>query len=112
METETNAAIVRSLYRSQHDPRSAERDALLDALSHRYRRFVVAALEDSGQPLALADLAADVAARDTAESPTIERIRTIKIELYHVHVPKLAETGLVAFDRDRNVVRSTEQSER
>lgn len=86
---------------------SNETDALLDALSHRYRRFALTALCGRDEPVALADLAVDVTERETGEtgeSLSKERAREIEISLYHVHVPKLDDAGLVEFDRDRNTV--------
>jgi hypothetical protein len=93
-------------------------DALFDALSHRYRRFTLAALSGRDEPMALADLAVGVAKRetgDTGQAVSKERAREIEISLYHVHVPKLEVAGLVEYDRDRNTVaarRETGQSVR
>jgi len=93
-------------------------NALFDALAHRYRRFALAALSSRDEPMALADLAVDVAKRetgDTGEWVSKERAREIEISLYHVHVPKLEDVGLVEYDRDRNTVaarRETGQSVR
>ncbi len=83
-------------------------DELFDVLSHRYRRHALVALRNRDGPTALADLAVDVAERETDEPSDDglkELAREIEISLYHVHVPKLADAEFVEFDRDRNTVR-------
>lgn len=72
------------------------------------RRAVVTALDSGGPPIALADLARQVSVYET--EPTIDREREPSphqrtyASLYHVHVPKLADAGVVSFDTDRRTV--------
>jgi len=98
-------AIISELQQSENASAVEHRDALFSALADGRRRFVIGALESCGGSLALADLAAEVADRDEGTDASVsEHVRRVEIELYHVHVPKLAAVGLVQFDRDRNVV--------
>lgn len=86
-------------------------DAPVDVLTDRRRRRVLACLRERDAPMALADLARDVAARASNASPadvSVDRARRVRIDLYHVHLPKLADAGLVAFDADERTVRPTE----
>ena len=80
---------------------SASLDELLDALADQRRRFVLRTVERSETPMALADLADELVREEFGASPASvqdERER-IYVSLYHCHLPKLAEAGLVTFDR-------------
>jgi DNA-binding transcriptional ArsR family regulator len=107
MLDDTTAEIARDEVAETEMTVEQSRDALFDALSHRYRRFALAALCGRDEPVALADLAVEVTEQETGEigeNLSKERAREIEISLYHVHVPKLDDTGIVEFDRDRNTV--------
>lgn len=77
-----------------------ERDELFEALTHRRRRRVLAVLRTAGQPLTLTALAEELALRRDDEMGDEETER-LRVSLYHRHLPKLADTGLVEFDVDR-----------
>ena len=81
-------------------------------VSHAYRRALVECLDGRDAGLALADAAADVAARNLeggAGEPCHDDLLDVYAALHHSHVPKLADEGVVAHDRDRNVVTLTER---
>lgn len=89
------------------------RDELVSLLASRRRQFVLHCLETSETPMALADLADELVRWETGESPTAaqdERER-IYVSLYHCHLPKLANSDLVSFDADRNLVDLREDGE-
>lgn len=83
-------------------------DALFDALSHSYRRSMLALLQASSA-VHVEDVVAHVAAavrpRD-GESPEDVRAR-VATAIHHVHLPKLAATDLVAYDRESGTVAAT-----
>lgn len=57
--------------------------------------------------MALADVAAELAAREqptTTAEPDWDNIKRIYIALYHCHVPKLEDAGLVEFNMARRTV--------
>ena len=72
------------------------------------RRAVVSVLDPDGPPVSLADLARQVADHETEdvidEAVDSEPSRRVHLSLYHVHVPKLADAGIVSFDAERNTV--------
>lgn len=74
--------------------------------SDQRRRDVLGSLQDAGVPLSLADLAVEQARQDgdDAEEDVWERAECHWIQLYHNTVPKLEESGLVEYDRDRRTV--------
>ncbi|WP_290815933.1 hypothetical protein [Halovivax sp.] len=82
----------------------ADTSTMLKLLADQRRRHALDLLSAADRPRSVAALASDVADREREESATsVERPRTedLRIELYHVHLPMLAESGLIEFDRDR-----------
>lgn len=81
-------------------------DELLGLLAARRRQLVLYCLETSETPMAVADLADDLIRLTTdASPPTVQDERErVYLSLYHRHLPKLADAGLVSFDSDRNLV--------
>lgn len=80
---------------------------LLDALADRRRRRVLRLVSDHQTPLALSDLADEVAAAEHDGRFTDISGREIKqtyISLYHSHVPKLAAVGLLEYDQEVDAV--------
>ena len=86
-----------------------DEDAFHQALSDERRRRVLAALCDEDDSLLLTDLARYVVDREPGvEPPTAETVQDCRISLYHCHLPKLAEAGLITFDADRQVASLTD----
>lgn len=89
-------------------------DVILDLLGSQRRRDVLACLTDADDPIALADLAADVGVRESeralSEIPDGE-IQTISTSLYHTHLPKLADAGVIEYD-DGDLIRVAEPGAR
>lgn len=80
---------------------------LLDPVAYRRRRHAVSRLRRHSGPIALADLADEVAAMENgtplAEVPAseVERVHTT---LYHSHVPKLEAAGVVEYLRGGELI--------
>lgn len=95
-------------------PLDGDEASVYRALAHSRRRRVLDVLSESDSPMALADLAADIASREskeseeTADEASIERVQ---ISLYHNHVPKLADASIVEFNASKRTV-SLDDSER
>lgn len=105
-------------------------DGVFDALAHRRRREVVRILLERGRSLEVGALArALVAAGDRSwnvasnrdrgssvaqvnrngrEAPRAEAVRSVRCSLHHVHLSKLADCGLVEYDRVHGSVGRTE----
>lgn len=96
------------------DPADRPLDTVLDLLVDQRRRYVLECLADHSQAVALADLAEDVAVRENGgpitEIPggTGREIRTL---LHHHHLPKLAEAGVVDYDRGHHLIRPGESAD-
>lgn len=88
-------------------------DTLLDALSYSRRRRLLARLDGSSAPMPLANLADDIVAQERAlplaDIPP-EDAKRVYMSLYHSHVPRLEDVGLVEYDQERDTVSLRERS--
>ena len=88
-------------------------DAIYDLLSSRRRRYVLYHLLEEGK-LPLGALSRRVVDheydRDPDDLPVDVRQRTY-LDLYHTHVPKLSDHGIVEYCESEGLVRLTEASD-
>lgn len=78
-------------------------DAVLAALRHPRRRYLLSALAERDSARSLTGLATDVVAREDdepRENVTTEARERCRIALHHVHLPKLTALGIVDYDPD------------
>jgi len=68
-----------------------------EVLDSDRRRALLAHLAASEEPVALTDLAAEIA-RAEDDVPSTERVRRIRTDLFQTHLPKLNATGIVRYD--------------
>ncbi len=71
------------------------------ALADERRRAAVADLADRSTPVDAEALARRVAGRESDRSPgsvPSEQVEQVHVTLHHVHLPKLADVGLIAYD--------------
>jgi len=89
-----------------HDAVIPSIDRLFDMLADRRRRHVLQCLTD--QPDGLAEFAdlVDAVVGHEPETEAGDR-ETIRTSLYHVHLPKLAEAGVIDYDMRSEAVRYT-----
>lgn len=76
-------------------------------LAHQRRALLVQCLTEFHEPVSLPDLADEVAVREYDEELTAltgEQVKEIYLSLYHTHVPKLAEAGLIEYDQESDHV--------
>jgi hypothetical protein len=85
-----------------------DQDTRSRLLADDRRRVLLAVLDPDRRPVALADLARRVAVLECEGATDVESeladARRIYRSLYHVHVPMLADAGIVSFDPDRRTV--------
>ena len=77
------------------------------AFAEERRRLALDVLTDGSPPLDARTLARRVAARETdssTESVPSKRVERVHVALYHTHLPKLADFGLVDYDAEEAVV--------
>lgn len=84
-------------------------DAVLYVLANRSRRYVLYALSDAAEGVTdLATLVEDVATLEAAiDEAALRRDRYLEVatELYHWHIPALADVGVVDCDGRHDTVR-------
>jgi hypothetical protein len=104
-----------SLYTIQGGPaptlpatdRDRPTDELVGLLVHPRRRRVLAALFSHTGPVTVRDLSNDVAAAEVegpVEDVTDDERALVGLDLHHLHLPKLADYGVIAYDADRSLV--------
>lgn len=77
-------------------------DEILSLLADRHRRRGLCVLRNGGgRAMTLDTLASEIA---SADDVTADRA-TVETSLYHVHLPKLADAGVVEFDARSGDVR-------
>lgn len=79
-------------------------DASWELLADSRRRIAVSVLAERESPVALVDLARDVAARENETDPRdvpADRVESVAVSLHHRHLPKLADHGVVTYDVER-----------
>lgn len=81
-------------------------DTVHDLLAARRRRYMLYCLYLYANPMRLPDVAEQVTTWEhgtPSESMLDERLRTYN-DLYHTHVPKLADADVVAYSQDEDMV--------
>lgn len=77
-------------------------DRFFDALGKTRRRVILRSLTDT-ENANLHQLAESIAEYEEGESSE-EQIESIRLDLHHHHVPKLAEYGLISYDTRTNMM--------
>jgi len=93
--------------RSHAIPDSLSVDRAHEALASAERRGLLAALDREDGEASLSTLAR-IVTRLTGGTGPEEGVR-VRIRLYHVHVPKLADLGYVSFDQETDAVELTDR---
>lgn len=95
------------------DIESIATDSALEILSNERRRYVLQCLLPVDNPMALADLADEVAASENGTETTDvskEDAKDVYVSLYHADIPKLADADIVEYDQDQNTVTLTQNA--
>ncbi|TMT77986.1 ArsR family transcriptional regulator [Haloterrigena sp. H1] len=80
---------------------------LFDLLRNPRRRYVLYYLTNHADPVEFDTLASELAAweaNDTGMTATDETVESIRTTLHHIHLPKLADTGVVTVDSESETV--------
>ena len=88
-----------------------ETDTLHEILADRRRRYSLARLHEAVTPMHLGDLAEEIAAweRDHSQIDDPGTAGKIHQSLYHIHVAKMADAGLVNYDGMRDTVQLADE---
>jgi len=77
-----------------------------ELLATEERREVLESLDDRQLPIDLEELACVVEGASQPEDAAGENTESVKIELHHMHLPKMAEMDVIDYDADANQVTS------
>lgn len=91
------------------------REHVFSLLSNRRRRYVFYSLEREGGTTTIGDLATRIAAWESGvavEDVSSKRRKVAYNALQQSHLPRLADRGLVVYDRETGTVERTERGER
>ncbi|WP_457852007.1 DUF7344 domain-containing protein [Halalkalicoccus ordinarius] len=89
---------------------SLSKDDTFHILQNERRRRVLRYLSDAEGPVDMRDIAEQVAAWEhdtTVQQLTSDQRQRVYIALYQSHLPKLADFGLITYNRSRGVVERT-----
>ncbi|WP_254528165.1 DUF7344 domain-containing protein [Natrinema gelatinilyticum] len=85
-------------------------EAMTDAfslLADRRRRLLLEVMRTYEEELTLPDAAEEVAVRETGDIVTdipAEQVTEVYLSLYHDHLPRLVDAGLLEYDQERDLV--------
>lgn len=75
-----------------------------ETITHVHRQHTIDLLSEAASPLPLADISTAIATRELTESDDVailDYAQEIHLALYHNHVPRLADMGMVEFSQAR-----------
>ena len=83
-------------------------DEAMQALAHHRRRLAIAVVREHDEAVSLPDVADEVAVREHGrplQELSAETVAETYISLYHDHLPRLVDLGLLAYDQERDLVK-------
>lgn len=97
-----------------HQMFQGKASTMIEILAHPRRRHVILCLREYENSMVLADLADEIAALENETSPMEvppDEVERVYLSLYHTHVPKLADTGVVQYEQEKNAVTLADRAE-
>jgi len=82
-------------------------DDVFSLLADQRRRLLLSVMRSYGEEVTLPDAAEEVAARetgDTVRNISAEHVTEVYLSLYHDHLPRLVDAGLLEYDQERDLV--------
>ena len=95
------------------DSTELSRDAIFSMLSNQRRRYVIHYLKQHPERVTIRDLSQQIAAWEngvSVEALTYKQRKRVYTSLHQTHLPKLDDSGVVDYDRDRGIVSLNDRS--
>ena len=92
---------------TEGSPGTISNDELFEVLANRRRRYAIHAIEREGEPTDIGDVAEQVAAWEydvDVDRVSYDERKRVYTALQQSHLPKMDQTGVVDFDKDRGTV--------
>lgn len=105
MRTESTESATSSIDTAELSP-----TAIFELLADDRRRYALHHLSRTVGAVPLGELAEQIALHEG--DPTRDRYDRILTGLYHVHLPKLTDAGIVRYDSDRETVALRDEGDR
>lgn len=84
---------------------TAKEDVVFDLLKNDRRRMVMSLLSEQAGSVTIGDIARTIAADEADETPAPEKVyKSVYVSLQQTHLPKLAENGVVEYNRSTGTV--------
>ena len=102
-----------SLTPAANDSTELSRDTIFSVLSNQRRRYVIHYLKHHRGSVTVRDLSRQTAAWEngvTVEELTYKQRKRVYTSLHQTHLPKLDDSGVIDYDRDRGTVSLDERS--
>lgn len=88
------------------EPTDVTLDQLFDVLANQRRRHVLSYLHEAPTDVVeFSDLIAGVVARESDRNRDTDHYETVAIDIWHTHLPKLANFGLLEYDEEDQMIR-------
>jgi len=88
-------------------------DDVFEILSNHRRRMVLYYLRQHGDSAGVKELAEEIAAMENdvpVDELTSQQRKRVYVSLYQTHLPKMAETNVIDYDKDEGIVSLTDQT--
>lgn len=89
-------------------------DLVFDLLSSQRRRMVLYYLRQTGGEMTVKEISQEIAANENGisiDDLSRQQRKRVYVSLYQTHLPKLAEAGVIDYDRENGVIRLTGRGE-
>jgi DNA-binding transcriptional ArsR family regulator len=90
-----------------------QKDVIFDLLTSPRRRTAICYLQSVGGEATRGELAEQLAATELGLEPaevSAQQRKRLYISLYQVHLPRLADAGVIVYDEDRGTIELTDQA--
>lgn len=77
-------------------------------LAADHRRLTIDILAETTSTVELEELATEIAARKIDLSPDDDVTERVATSLHHIHLPKMADVGLLDYDPELHLIKSAE----
>ena len=82
-------------------------DTVFDALAHSHRRAIISSLLERESGMTVDELVEDLLAVPSPTADPGKAHSRVTVAVSHSHLPKLADMGLIEWDRDQRFVEPT-----
>lgn len=102
------AEIIKSSAMEALDTVDIDPSEKCDLLAEKQRRLVLDIISGITSPIELEELSVRVASFESGTLTKDDAVERVAISLHHIHLPRLADVGVLDYDQESNVIEPTE----